>query len=120
MRRALARKGLATRAEGERLYVAGRERLRGLYRVCAAGRDGLAGAGRRMFWPLRASGDTAGRAAELAYCARVEREIRERIEGPDWGVAAACGSRDRRHHKGQRRHRGDALRAKAKAATTYR
>lgn len=90
MRHALVHKGLATRPQGKRLYVAGRkgcaayiefeqpdatdwpEQDGGLFGRCALRVIPLAG---QRNWP---------------YCRRVEREIREQIEGPDLVEAAAC------------------------------
>jgi len=86
VQRALARIGIVTRRHAQRLYVAGRKEWKG----CAAyvefeqpeavdwpGLDGgLFSRCRLRVIPL------AGQ-RNWSYCARVEREIREHIEGPD-------------------------------------
>jgi hypothetical protein len=86
VQRALARKGIATRRSAQRLYVAGRKDWKG----CAAYVEFEQPDS--VDWPEFDGGMFSRcqlRVIPLAgqrnwpYCARVEREIMEQIEGPD-------------------------------------
>jgi hypothetical protein len=84
VQRAFARKGIATRRNAKRLYVAGRKDWKG----CAAYVEFEQP--EAVDWPDRGLFSRCQfRVIPLAgqrnwtYCDRVEREIREQIEGPD-------------------------------------